>query len=219
MEAYSNHLNNQMTFSVPQDAVMHRLYGPFYLHFNAFSGTNPTAASLYQEALTSAAQLAPAYDSDVVLLNSGYVPSTARGELQAKVDGTKGLDLNQAWAVLSDNQTNVQYSHAGREYWVNINPAGIANFHNVAPGMYRLSVYVLGQWGELRQDNVTVSANQTTKASVSFTGENFGSLPPIWTIGTADRSSHEFLHGQITKPIDLDPYYADQSSSSGIPAS
>ena len=82
-------------------AVMHRLYGPYYLHFNAFSATNPTAASLYQEALTSSAQLTPAYDGEAVLLSSGYVPSTARGEVQAKVEGTKGLDLNQAWAVLS----------------------------------------------------------------------------------------------------------------------
>ncbi len=49
-----------------------------------------------------------------------------------------------------------------------------------------------------------------TKVSASFTGENFGSLPPVWTIGTADRSSHEFLHGQITNPIDLDPNYTDQ---------
>jgi hypothetical protein len=199
-----------MNFSVPQDAVMHRVYGPFYLHFNAFSSTHPTAASLYQEALASAQQLTPAYDGEAVLLNSGYAPSTARGEVHASIEGAKGLDLNQAWAVLSDNQTNVQYSHAGRQYWVNINPGGIANFHNVAPGTYRLSVYVLGQWGELRQDNVTVTANQTTNTSVSFTGENFGSLAPIWTIGTADRSSHEFLHGQIKNPVDLDLNYADQ---------
>jgi hypothetical protein len=210
MEAYSNHLNNQSSFPVPQDAVMHRLYGPFYLHFNAFSSTHPTAASLYQEALASAAQLQLAYDGEAELLNSGYAPSTGRGEVHASIEGAKGLDLNQAWAVLSDNQTNVQYSHAGRQYWVNINPGGIANFHNVAPGTYRLSVYALGQWGELRQDNVTVNANQTTNTSVSFTGENFGSLAPIWTIGTADRSSHEFLHGQIKNPVDLDLNYTDQ---------
>jgi hypothetical protein len=210
MEAYSNHLDNQMNFSVPQDSVMHRLYGPFYLHFNAFSSTYPTAASLYQEALTSAAQLAPAYDGETELLNSGYVPSTGRGEVHVAIKSVKGLGLNQAWAVLSDNQTNVQYSHAGREYWVNVNPGGIANFHGVAPGTYRLSVYALGEWGELRHDNVTVMANQTTNTSADFTGENFGSLAPIWTIGTADRSSHEFLHGQIKNSIDLDGNYTDE---------
>jgi hypothetical protein len=65
-----------------------------------------------------------------------------------KVDGAKGLDLNQGWAVLSDPNTNFQYTHAGREFWTNINPGGVANFHGVAPGTYRLSVYALGSWGE-----------------------------------------------------------------------
>ena len=210
MEAYSNHLDNQINFSVPAGAVMHRLYGPFYLHFNTYSQTNPNAASLYQEALTSAQLLQPSYDTDVELLQSGYAPSTGRGQVQAKVANTKGLGLNQAWAVLSDNQTNVQYSHAGNEYWVNINPAGIANFNNVVPGTYRLSIYDLGQWGELRQDNVTVNANKLTKVSPTLVGENFGTDAPIWTIGTPDRSSHEFLHGTVTNPVDLDPNYSDQ---------
>jgi len=209
MEAYSNHLDNQMTFKVPQDAVMHRLYGPFYLHFNSFSATTPTAASLYQEALTASAAMAPAYNGEAELLSSGYVPSTSRGEVHAALKSVKGLGLNQAWAVLSDNQTNMQYSHAGDEYWVNVDPGGIANFHGVAPGTYRLSVYALGKWGELRQDNVAVSANQTTNTSANFVDEHFGTDAPIWTIGTADRSSHEFLHGQIANPIDLDGNYTD----------
>ncbi|HEV2137093.1 MAG TPA: polysaccharide lyase family protein [Terracidiphilus sp.] len=209
MEAYSNHLDNQINFSVPADAVMHRLYGPFYLHFNAFSSTYPTPASLYQEALSAGQTYAAEYDVDTELLQSGYVPSTGRGEVQVKVSGTKGMALNQAWAVLSDNQTNFQYSHAGNEYWANINPAGLANFHNVAPGTYRLSVYALGQFGELRQDGVNVIAGQATKLTANLVPENFSTDAPIWTIGSADRSSHEFLHGQINNPIDLDSNYVD----------
>ena len=209
MEAYSNHLDNQINFSVPTDAVMHRLYGPFYLHFNAFSGTYPTPSSLYQEALTAGQTYAADYGWDTELLQSGYVPSTGRGEVQVKVNGTKGMALNQVWAVLSDNQTNFQYSHAGNEYWVNVNPAGVANFHGVVPGTYRLSVYSLGQFGELRQDGVNVAADQTTSLTENFSAENFSSDAPIWTIGTADRSSHEFLHGQISNPIDLDANYVD----------
>jgi hypothetical protein len=210
MEAFSNHLDNNINFTVPADAPAHRLYGPFYLHFNQFSAINPTAASLYQEALSAGAAMKPAYDSETVLVNSGYAPSTGRGEVQVKVEGAKGLDLNQAWVVLSDPNTNFQYSHAGWEYWTNINPAGVANLHGVAPGTYRLSVYELGSWGELRLDGVHVKAQATTRVPVSFTPENFGSAAPIWTIGKPDRSSHEFLHGQVTNPPDLDPNYTDQ---------
>src|SRR5205823_11358513 len=49
--------------------------------------------------------------------------------------------------------------------------------------------------------------------NIQFTPENFGIDAPIWTIGTPDRSSHEFLHGQIANPIDLDPTYSDQYTS------
>jgi hypothetical protein len=240
MEAFSNHLDDQINFTVPSGTAAHRLYGPFYLHFNAFSREHPNASSLYREALESAEQFRHAYDRETTLLGSGYVPSNARGDVKLSVqlphehdsdndrkfdsddrrrgsdddrrfnhDDDHGVRLNQAWAVLSDNQTNVPYSHAGTQYWVNIDSDGSAHFHDVAPGTYRLSVYVLGKWGELRHDNITVSANQTTKVSADFTAENFGINAPIWTIGKADRTSHEFLHGTIKNPIDLDPSYRD----------
>ncbi len=213
MEAYSNHLDNQISFSVPEGAVMHRLYGPFYLHLNAFSRDYPTAASLYSEAVSSTGQFKPAYDRETVLVSSGYTPSTVRGQVQLHVHGTEGLDLNQAWAVLSDQNTNFQYSHAGPQYWTNINPGGIATFSNVVPGTYRVTVYASGEWGELRLDGVNVSAHQPTHLSLTFTPETFGSEPPVWTIGTADRSSHEFLHGTVAHPVDLDANYGDEFSN------
>ena len=207
MEAYSNHLDNQMQFKVPAGAVMHRLYGPFYLHLNAFSGMYPTPASLYREALAAGQRYKALYAEDSVLAQSGYVPQENRGTVNVRVDGARGLDLNQGWAVLSDPQTDFQYSHAGAEYWANLNPGGVATFNHVIPGTYRLSVYVLGKWGELRKDGVTVQAHRPTHVAVHITPEHFGYDPPIWTIGTADRSSHEFFHGQITRPADLDTDY------------
>ncbi|MGH9585255.1 MAG: polysaccharide lyase family protein, partial [Bryobacteraceae bacterium] len=118
--------------------------------------------------------------------------------------------FNEAWLVLSDNQTNFQYSHAGRQYWTNINPLGLALLDKVVPGTHRLSAYVLGKWGELRLDGLTVGTHKPDFLSLKFTPENFGTAPPIWTIGTPDRSAHESLHGQISRPIDLDPNYVDE---------
>jgi hypothetical protein len=210
MEAFSNHLDDQINFSVPANAVMHRLYGPFYLHFNAFSATNPSVASLYQEALAASDALKPSYDTETELLQSGYAPSSTRGNVQVRVSGLPFQSPLKSWVVLSDPATNFQYSHAATEYWDNPNPVGFANVTSVAPGTYRLSTYVLGQWGELRHDGVFVAKGPPTKLNVQFTPENFGTDPPIWTIGTPDRSSHEFLHGQVTNPIDLDPTYTDQ---------
>jgi hypothetical protein len=93
---------------------------------------------------------------------------------------------------------------------MSLNPAGIANFHGVAPGSYRLSVYALGDWGELRLDGVEVKAQETAHVPLSLAPENFGSAAPIWAIGNADRSAHEFLHGQVVNPPDLDPGYTDE---------
>ena len=210
MECQSNHLDNGLPFPVAAGAVLNRLYGPFYFHFNQFDQHHATPASLHQEALHSAFGLDAFYDREATLLAAGYAPSRERGGLLAFIPGAASSQLNQAWAVLCDDQTNFQYSHAGRQYWVNINPAGVASFSGVVPGTYRLSTYVLGHWGEARLDGVTVTAHRTTFLPVTFDPENFGSDPPVWTIGTPDRSAHEFLHGQVTQPVDLDPSYSDK---------
>ncbi len=209
MECQSNHLDNGLPFPVAAGATLNRLYGPFYFHFNSFDSSHPTAASLYQEALASAAPLDRFYDGESILLQNGYVPSNGRGDALAFVQGSELRPVNKAWAVLSDNQTNFQYSHAGRQYWASIDPAGLAPLPKVAPGTYRLSAYELGEWGELRLDNVSIAVNKPTVLPVKFTPEDFGSAAPVWTIGTPDRSAHEFLHGQIHEPVDHDPNYFD----------
>jgi hypothetical protein len=87
------------------------------------------------------------------------------------------------------------------QYWADISSTGSATFTGVAPGTYRLSVYVLGQWGEYRQDGIVVTANSiTTVPPATWAAENFAGTTgeTVFTIGTPDRSSHEFLHGHNT---------------------
>jgi hypothetical protein len=57
---------------------------------------------------------------------------------------------------------------------------------------------VLNEWGQLREDGVKIDAGGTTTANLTFSPENFSANAPIWTIGTPDRSAHEFLHGSNT---------------------
>lgn len=201
IEAYSNHLDNGMTLTTPAGTASNRLFGPFYIHFNtigkAYNATGSAITSpddMYQDTLQAGASFIPQYDSEVQLLNSGYVPSTNRGSVTIQVSGVAGAPKT-AWAVLSDPAKNIQYSGQGYQYWADISATGTATFTGVAPGTYRLSVYDLGQWGEFREDGIVVNANQTTTVpAVTFVPENFGG-ETLWTIGTPDRSSHEFLHG------------------------
>ena len=201
MECLSNHLDNDLAYTPPQGVNTTRLFGPYYFHFNAVNGFNSSPGVMYLEAVASAASARGLYDSDATLAQNGYVPSWQRGRVVGKIAGLGGI--GNAWAVLGDNETNFQYSTAGHEYWAPVLPGGAVDLEGVAPGTYRLSAYELGKLGELRQDNVVVNAAQTTTLpGLTFAAEDFGSAPPVWTIGTPDRSSHEYLHGH-------DPYGQD----------
>lgn len=207
IEAYSNHLDNGITDVMPSGTAAHRLYGPFYVRFNKIGGTIQSPDEMYNDAVQAGTHFDSLYDSEDKLLAAGYVPSTKRGTVSVTVNGVAG-NPKTAWAVLSDPGTNFQYSAKGAQYWVDISRNGTGTFQNVIPGTYRLSVYDLGQWGELRQENVVVTANQTTTLpAINFVSENFGDA--VWTIGTPDRSSHEFLHGQDANGHDDRQYWGN----------
>ncbi len=215
IEAYSNHLDNQMTLATPAGAASSRLFGPFYIRFNKLGSTGAsgstlsTAADLYADALQAGAGFGSFYDNESQLLSAGYIPSSGRGAVSVQINGVTGIGstaTKSAWAVLSDSGKNFQLSSAGAEYWADISSTGSATFNNVIPGTYRLSVFVLGQFGELRIDGITVKAGATTTVPTeTFVPENFGAM--VFAIGTPDRSSHEFLHGHDSNGFDDKEYW------------
>ncbi|MDR3745278.1 MAG: choice-of-anchor D domain-containing protein [Acidobacteriaceae bacterium] len=211
IEAYSNHENNNLSLATAAGAASNRVFGPYYIHVNtlgqAYSQTGTTLASqadMYADAISSESALVSNYDNVAPLMAAGYTPSTGRGSVSIQVNGVAGA-THTAWAVLSDPNTNFQYSSQGMQYWADISQSGSATISGVVPGTYRLSVYALGQWGEYRQDGIVVTANNNTVVpTVTFQPENFTSVngvasgETVFTIGTPDRSSHEFLHGHNT---------------------
>ena len=101
----------------------------------------------------------------------------------------------------------MQESKEGYQYWAQLNSNGVANISNAVPGTYRLTLYQLGQWGETRVDGVQVQQGQVSvPQNLKFTPENFGTAAPIWTIGTPDRSAHEFLNGHNAAGLDQRQY-------------
>ncbi|HEY3835016.1 MAG TPA: polysaccharide lyase family protein [Bryobacteraceae bacterium] len=214
IEAYSNHLDNPITLATPSGQTSSRLFGPFYVRVNQLGHDDHGAPlrkpdDLYREALVAGNSFTQFYDHETQLLDAGYVPSYARGAVFVHVKGARGLGstpTKSAWAVLSDPNKNFQFSSAGSQYWADISQDGVAVFPNVIPGTYRLSVYVLGQFGELRKDGIVVNAGGFTNVpELTFTPENFGAT--VFTIGTPDRSSHEFLHGHTSNGFDDKEYW------------
>ncbi len=195
-ELNSNHLENDTPGYVTTGATT-RIWGPIGYQFSE----GESAATAYTNAVNSISAALTNFNNDSILTGAGYVATgTTRGTVTPTITGGGSGSANTAWAVLADPDTNMQYSANGYQYWTALNSSGTGTISNVWPGTYRLTTYVLGQWGELRQDGITVTANTTTSPKYTFTPENFSPSgdAAIWTIGTPDRSAHEFLHGENT---------------------
>ncbi|MGD0769617.1 MAG: polysaccharide lyase family protein [Tepidisphaeraceae bacterium] len=197
IEFLSGHYGNSDYDYVPENGVnTTRLFGPFAFRFTPTNGE--TGAQLYQDSVNSMPTLEADYQTDSELISSGYVPFSQRGSIQISASNSAGWssNVNNNMVVLSDPNKNFQMSTTGSQYWAQLSASGTASIANVAPGTYRLSMYELGQWGETRVDGVVVSGGQISiPQNLKFTPENFGTAAPIWTIGTPDRSDHEFLNG------------------------
>ena len=204
-ELLSDHLAYNVGFTSAKGQAASRLFGPVYFHLNA--GLPP--AAMYQEALDSVQSVYSAYDREAILVASGYVPSTARGSVQPVITGGGSTVTDSAWTVLGDNQVNFQFTNKGAQYWVADDATGMVPLTGVIPGTYRLSAYVLGQWGEARMDNVVVAPNAATRVALPFLPENFSTAQPIWTIGTPDRSAHEFRHAADASGQDDKEYWGN----------
>jgi hypothetical protein len=210
MEAQSGHFNSGMLYTPPQGVATTRIFGPYGFHFNAFDGTLKTSAELYQDALNTIPTANTFADGDGVLHGLGYVVSSDRGSVMPSISGAGSPTANTSWIVLSDQFKNHQLSSNGRQYWKSNNGNGNETITGVAPGTYRLSAYVLGEWGELRKDGITVATGgATTVPGLTFTPENFSSSAPIWTIGTPNRTSHEFLRGHAAGGVDDREYFGN----------
>ena len=208
IEPNSNHYRTGGvgTTSLAAGTAASRIYGPYYLRINQFGmptvstvdgGTILTPDDMFNDALAAAASFTNFYNNEPVLISKGYVPTTQRGSVSVQVNGVSGAPRT-AWAALSQNAINHENSTLSYQYTIDISANGSGVFTNVVPGTYRLSVFDFGKWGEYRQDNVVVTAgNSTTLPAFTYQPENFGTV--VGTIGTPDRSSHEFLHGAYTQ--------------------
>jgi rhamnogalacturonan endolyase len=188
-------------YTPQQGVATTKIFGPYDFSFNTVAGQ--TGTQLEQVAVNSIPTLDANYNSDAELISNGYIPTTAtaRGSIQVNANSTAGWSSNTTnnTVVFSDPNKMFQESSSAYQYWAQLSSSGTAAISSVVPGTYRMTLYQLGQWGETRVDGVQVAAGQTTTPSTAkFIPENFSTSAPIWTIGTPDRSAHEFLNGSAT---------------------
>jgi hypothetical protein len=204
----TSHLGgSNVTFAAGQVAT--RIFGPYYLHFNGFNSTLKTNADLYNEAAGTIASDLAFYDGEGVLNGDGYLQRSQRASVNVQLRGNRWSSTSSNnIIVLSDNNTNMQLSANGYQYWGYASSSGDVTIPDVMPGTYRVTAYILGQWGLYHQDNVVVGKGGTVNVTGTFDTRNFGGPAPVWTIGIPDRSAHEFLNGHLSNGFDNKDYLA-----------
>lgn len=162
-----------------------RTFGPFYYHFNR--GADGTSwQELRQEALGFATpQWNAAFYDDIASLVPNYVPTSGRGSWRAKVTIPKGGEKPRVVLSASgyDFQENSQNLTA-YQYWADVDAeTGEVHIDRIKAGVYRLTVYADGIFGDYIQDGVVVEAGETKDSgSVVWVAESAGN--ELWRLGT-----------------------------------
>jgi rhamnogalacturonan endolyase len=140
------------------------------------------------------------YDS-IAQYVPNYVPSSGRTTFKAHVDLPKGA--GRPIAVLAQNgiyfQDNVQ-DPKSYQYWGDIDTStGNVEIPRVKAGIYRLTIYADGIFGDYVKDDVEIIAGEVHTVHARWREENAGT--EIWRIGVPDKSSGEYKHGYELDPV------------------
>ncbi|KAL6703415.1 hypothetical protein ACN47E_009674 [Coniothyrium glycines] len=184
-----------------------RTFGPQFYYFNK-GAKGSTLAQLRADAGKQASNDWTAFYDSIAQYVPNLVPSSGRGTFKGQI--TLPIGASRALAVLAlpgkDFQDNNKDSKA-YQYWGNIDPSGQFAISNIKAGTYRLSIYADGIFGQYEQDNVVVKAGTTASGTFTWTAESAGT--ELWRIGTPDKSSGEFRHGNekdTSKPLQPPQY-------------
>ncbi|KAF2108041.1 polysaccharide lyase family 4 protein [Lophiotrema nucula] len=182
-----------------------RTFGPQYYHFNK----GPSGGSwkpLRDEAVQYAS---PSWNADfydtIAKHIPNYVPTSSRGSWKAKLQLPKGA--KNGIAILAqdgvDFQDNV-LDPSTYQYWADISDDGRVEIDRIKAGTYRLTVYADGVFGDYTNDGIVIKAGKTKDSStLHWKPETHGT--ELWRIGTPDKASGEWRHGDVDTDTPLHP--------------
>ncbi|KAJ6589649.1 rhamnogalacturonan lyase [Mycena capillaripes] len=175
-----------------------RTFGPQFLYFNHGQGASLHDLLVDAESLADPSWNSAFYD-EIAPYVVGYAPSAVRGSFTANVRLPHGAI--DPMAVLSTNGVHFQdnaFDPTAYQYWGPITQVpgtqlGQISIPRVKAGLYRLTVFTAGIFGDFVQDNVVVRAGKESQLSVVWTPESAGR--ELWRLGVPDKSAGEFRNG------------------------
>ena len=193
-----NHFNGSST-SIAANEAWRKLYGPFLLYCNH----DPAGAdACWADAKEQAAAEQAAWPYSWLTGNPDYPLAAGRANVTGTLDLNDPLkpllDGEDAWVGLAapDAGGNWQFESKRYQHWIQAGPGGTFTIPHVRPGTYTLYAFTSGATGEYKHSSpVTVTAGQTLNlGTLSWNIARSGTWL-AWEIGTADRDSREFRHG------------------------
>jgi autotransporter-associated beta strand protein len=203
--------------TVPAGAVYEKLVGPFFTYVNTGSNHN----QLWADAQARGAQEAARWPySWVNESESDY--NRNRGTVTGQITAATGQSTANAVVILGQPLTSITPDWIWQGclnylYWTTADAYGNFTIPKVDPGTYTLFSYVPGVFvsgstsglnntlsinGEYVQNNVTVTANQTTNlGTISWNPPRAQSL--LFQLGIPDRSTEEYRFGNLMKQFGL----------------
>jgi rhamnogalacturonan endolyase len=175
-----------------------KLFGPFLLYLNSGADGDTLWHDAQQQSATEQAAWPYAW-----LTGLPQYPSAAeRGSASGKFFVADKLKPTQtgakAWIGLTQPPPGLDFQSETKnyQYWSRVAPDGTFHIPNARPGTYTLYAFVDGETGVYKQENVTVAAGKDTPlGDVTWTVPRLGNWL-AFEIGTPDRDTTEFRHGQ-----------------------
>ena len=180
-----------------------RTFGPalFYLNKGKTGGVNELQSLRNQASQYAQTSFGAQFYDDIAQYVPGYVTTAQRGAWSATINVPSGAA--KPIAVLSAPGYDVQDNAADAEayqYWSEIPSNGTVTISRIKAGIYQLTVYADGIFGDyIHSQNITVSAGKTTTSgSITWTPSSSGK--ELWRLGLPDKSAGEYRHGNAPDP-------------------
>jgi len=174
-----------------------KIFGPFLLYLNAGDDGDNLWRDAQQQSATERAAWPYAWLTGVPEYPSG----AQRGSVSGKFLVADKLKPTQtgahAWIGLTQPPPGLDFQSETKnyQYWSRVAPDGSFKIRNARPGTYTLYAFVDGETGIYRQENVTVTADRDAPlGDIMWTVPRAGSWL-AFEIGTPDRDTTEFFHG------------------------
>lgn len=174
-----------------------KIFGPFLLYLNADADGDALWHDAQAQAQAEASAWPYAWLKDV----PEYPSEAERGGVKGKFVVADALKPQQtskgAWIGLTQPPAGADFQQEAKnyQYWSRVNADGSYTIPHVRPGTYTLYAFVNGETGQYVQQNVTVAAGAPAELpEITWTVPRQGTWM-AWEIGTPDRDSTEFRHG------------------------